>query len=756
MKRLFTLSFCCVLLNFAYAQCFDMTDLYSSQVVCTYGDYYNPYAYVGVAYERHTVMTNPSAVDPIVGMLKTIPAGEKASIRLGNSDTGAEAESITFSYTVEEDNPILLLKYAAVMENPKHPAEEQPRLKLEVLDQYNTLIDPECTSFDFVSSISLGWNTLDGGSTLWKDWTNVAVDMSEYIGRTVKIRLTNYDCAKSGHFGYAYIFLDCMAKKITSDKCGEISSVTFSAPNGFDYDWYTLDQAGARVSVGKKQSVTVNMDRKEYFCDISQIGKPACHFTMSVIAEPQFPIADFDIRIVESCVDTIYLTNLSGISLDGITKKDPLVPCEEAVWNLGDGRVIYDYDIEDTPIVFADGGSHTITLTVKLNGGACESSISKTVYASGYRDEHIAYLFDTICQGETYWFNSQQITKGGIYTKHTPTAKGCDSSTVLQLTVHPSYLFEFTAQKCDFEKYDFRGIQCDESGIYYDSLKTIHGCDSVFKLDLTSSPVLRDSTSLNICLGDTVFFHNKYYSSTQVVYDTTSLSDKDGCGIHILNLKVTTPSVVAGVDLPAVCANDALYSMIVRYKGTRPLVYSLFYDEKALQQGFVNVIKQPYSDTIFDNIPIFQTPTTYVRPDHYNVRLELDNGICDVQPYNIDMLVRYPSWIIEQNWDDVVALLNEKYNGGYQFSTYQWLVNNRVIDAVTSSNLYMQELTVGDEVVLMLTRINEDYAIPTCPITISEYHDPQNTKPAKSYFENGKLILITNGRKISLLGQIIE
>ena len=103
--------------NYFYAQCFDMTNLNSKGVVCTYGTFSNPYKYTGViddgsnsANSRHTVNTDIYAKDPNVPALNVVPTGETSSIRLGNWLTGSQAESVTFEYIVDVENPILLLK----------------------------------------------------------------------------------------------------------------------------------------------------------------------------------------------------------------------------------------------------------------------------------------------------------------------------------------------------------------------------------------------------------------------------------------------------------------------------------------------------------------------------------------------------------------------------------------------------------------------------------------------------------------------
>ena len=79
--------------------CIDLTDLNAPYIHCTYGTFSNPYANDGIAPGRHTVITQ-QAIDSItcsylcVLHLDKIPPNETYSVKLGNSDAGARAESI--------------------------------------------------------------------------------------------------------------------------------------------------------------------------------------------------------------------------------------------------------------------------------------------------------------------------------------------------------------------------------------------------------------------------------------------------------------------------------------------------------------------------------------------------------------------------------------------------------------------------------------------------------------------------------------
>ena len=107
--------------------CIDFANLYSCHTRCRYGDINYPDAYEGIIdygpdniYSRHTVMLDTTYFDPRTGnQLRTIPSGHSYSVRLGNWNYGGENESITYEYIVDTStSDILLLRYAAVLENP--------------------------------------------------------------------------------------------------------------------------------------------------------------------------------------------------------------------------------------------------------------------------------------------------------------------------------------------------------------------------------------------------------------------------------------------------------------------------------------------------------------------------------------------------------------------------------------------------------------------------------------------------------------
>ena len=182
-----------------------------------------------------------------------------------------------------------------------------------------------------------------------------------------------------------------------------------------------------------------------------------------------------------------------------------------------------------------------------------------------YLTVHSVYdttLYDTICQGgsySNYGFSLPSGTSGGTFTKTYSTVHGCDSTVTLNLHVHPVYLFSATQNICQGDTFDFRGRKLYTSGVYYDSLTTVHGCDSIYRLTLSvhsTSPLLFPD---KVCYGSG---YNKYGFSLPSVYHDTLVRDTFrsvwGCdSIRILSL-----SVQPVYDTPlydTVCQGDGYY-----------------------------------------------------------------------------------------------------------------------------------------------------------------------------------------------------
>lgn len=384
---------------------------------------------------------------------------------------------------------------------------------------------------------------------------------------------------------------------------------------------------------------------------------------------------------------------------------------------------VYDIEIFDTicdgevylwnKVKYTESGSYTQEFETIYG---CDSVVTVHLFVAPIVREEI---IEAICQGEPYRFGNTTLVKPGVYVDTALSMHGCDSITTLTLRVHEPYLIDQYIEACHNDTFMFRGMLIDEPGIYYDSMLTQHGCDSVYRLIYNKTPTYMFQEEDSICVGSTYNFRGMTLTKPGVYYDSLS-TVASGCdSIYKLVLHNFSHSDIYSVQVADVCGDNQTLHLVAQYEGQRPEYYNIIYSQEANDQGFKNIIQVPFTtDTIEAPMP---NATPYIHPDYYELTLQLGNYKCPkaVSEHTTDFLVRYPSWIIEQNWQDVVAVLNAQHNGGYTFENYEWYVNHQPASQ-NKSYLYLPTLRVGDEVELHVMRQGEDYYVPTCPIIIEE------------------------------------
>lgn len=547
--------------------CIDPSDLTAPYVQSYYGSFASPYSTIGIvnngpgnALSRHTVHTDPNERDPRTGnILSTVPPGGSSSVRLGNWLTGSEAEALLYAIDVDTMvADLLLLKYAAVLEDPNHSSTQQPRFRLELLNSNMEVVDPTCGVADFISNANLGWNTY--GSTLWKNWTTVGIDLAPYAGQTIMVRLTTYDCSQSGHYGYAYFTLECSRKNMASESCGNNTNNTFTVPAGFSYLWYT---DSPQNPISTSQSISVTSDSSTlYHCRLSFVDKPACNFTMSAFAGVRYPLALFDsVVTMSNCAFDVNFINRSTISADGITPSGSGESCEASWWSFGNGDTSSLYHAS----THYDGpGQYEVTLVSSIAGGLCADTLRKTItllppgpnptiVGPTERCDNSA-VGDTLIVSNAAWHSWSSdtlIVSPSTTTTYSLTAHDthqCTYSLRHTITVHPSYHGYDTAVICPSELPFVYGsltiADANDTGSYSYNTQTIHGCDSAGTVFLTVKDTSMADTVAVAC--DRFTWYGTEYTTDGAVAQrvTTNAAGCDSTTTLILTLHATTSSSV--------------------------------------------------------------------------------------------------------------------------------------------------------------------------------------------------------------------
>ena len=180
--------------------------------------------------------------------------------------------------------------------------------------------------------------------------------------------------------------------------------------------------------------------------------------------------------------------------------------------------------------------TYTCTVHNAQTSQTATASVTVTVNSALEGD-----YYTTICENELpFTFHNVVFNAAGEQTITLPNAtpQGCDSIVTLHVGFYPSYTESETTpivvEICDGESYTFHAQGHNDT--YTESisttytLETIHGCDSIVRLNLTKwdpNPIISDPR--DICVGQTLTWidGNEYdQDGTVVYYDSI---DSHGC-----------------------------------------------------------------------------------------------------------------------------------------------------------------------------------------------------------------------------------
>lgn len=651
---------------------------------------------------RHTHHYSKTETDPLTrGKLKRVPEGELCSSRLGNWNNGNESERAEFKFHVDaKKNPILVLKYAVVLETPDHDKDkprtatnlEDPRFKMDILRKGHSI--SKCTRADFNASwVNDGWTrdtvnvliptpsglTVTQKHVVWKDWTTVGINLAEFDGEDLTIQLTTFDCSMGGHFGYAYFVLGCDDVDLSGETCSGTPVEDFKAPAGFKYRWYKADEGREHVLATTQDFHIDKTDTLPYRVDVIFPEDEDCYFTLAASSQPHEPLPEIGYRYVpRDCQNFIRVTNNARVrhvkiyaGFDKVEHRDtsytPVDSCHWYTHTLQGVALPAPGDSIDIPLP-DEGGVYDLGIISYYNN--CENARTYTFTVPAiYRD---TVVIDTLLiDDQTITIDGRVIDKPGTYETMEWTYQGCLNPTIYHVAYHEN--------------------------------------------------------------------------------------------IHV------TPFV------QPICANDEEWTLSYEYKGMRAGArYSI-----STADGFFEAVDSARIPTDVDAITV---PLIHpIRPGYYSVNLAFHDSLYGTHPSILNwsdtlmLTIRYADTILAQRWDDILAVRNADYNGGYEFIAYQWYKNGEPLlladtltrtDTTSVLKFLDEEMDLDAEYQVLLTRAGDSLQVMTCPIRLSEEEASKESKPylqdsrqpaaAAKRMENGMLIIEREERRYNSTGQRVR
>ncbi|MDR0810840.1 MAG: hypothetical protein LBN23_00980, partial [Paludibacter sp.] len=247
-----------------------------------------------------------------------------------------------------------------------------------------------------------------------------------------------------------------------------------------------------------------------------------------------------------------------------------------------------------------------------------------------------------------------------------------------------------------------------QTGKYPYTYTSQYHCDSIVVFDVTFRDRPNVTVSDTVCSNEIPYLFNGQSITETGVYTAQGTSIYGCDSVTTLRLTVLDNLEVEINDSAAtVCPDET--SILIPYQIRKGVATGkeIIFGQKAQDAGFT-------ANTVGDNIIVINLPYP-VRPDNYTATVRFLNSDCGNLELPIAFTVLYPNNVITQRWNDILAVRNSLFNGGYDFVSFQWYRNGTAIQGATSWYIYTPEgLDNNAAYAVNLVRQGETAAIMTC------------------------------------------
>jgi len=334
---------------------------------------------------------------------------------------------------------------------------------------------------------------------------------------------------------------------------------------------------GSPTSIGSVDLSAVTIYKAGIITATIPVGTPSGNgYRIRVVASnPSLisPDNGTDISIQSSTTPAVSLLNISSSSCEG---SDVLFTTNTFAGGMNPN---YQWTINENVInhnastltidSLLDGDSVKVRLTSSLGCVNTDSAHSNVVVTNFSASSHQLSLSDSICVGDSILLYGVYQNSAGIYYDSLQTVSGCDSVMSTTLSINTGFSSNQNQSICQGDSILLYGIYQNSAGIYYDSLQTINGCDSILSTTLTVNSTFLFNQDQSICQNDSILLYGVYQNSAGIYYD--SLQTINGCdSLYSTNLTVNV--VFSSNQSESICEGDSILLYGV-YQNTAGVYY---------------------------------------------------------------------------------------------------------------------------------------------------------------------------------------
>ncbi len=165
-----------------------------------------------------------------------------------------------------------------------------------------------------------------------------------------------------------------------------------------------------------------------------------------------------------------------------------------------------------------------------------------------------------VCSNQLpYTWNGRSFSAGGTYRHTLPSSSGCDSVATLVLIVVPIRNSQTNLTICLAQlPFSWNGNTYNAAGNYSVNLTSSTGCDSVARLRLAVTDILRDTINEVVCISDLPFNWNGNDFSLPGFYSANFVTAAGCDSVATLALSLDNPSVLS--DSLEICPDELPYN----------------------------------------------------------------------------------------------------------------------------------------------------------------------------------------------------
>ena len=208
------------------------------------------------------------------------------------------------------------------------------------------------------------------------------------------------------------------------------------------------------------------------------------------------------------------------------------------------------YNFTDTIYVFENQGYENDTLITELltSAATCDSIQNTQIIIL---PSVTVVLMEELCVGELY--NGTLINQDSIIIDTLTANNGVDSFVVYDITVNPVYQDTIQAQICQGDSLLFGSSYLSTEGFYTENQNSIFGCDSVSVLELTILDQVETTETAMICTGDSLFIGGAFQTIDGTYMDL--LQSSAGCD-SMVNTILTVVESIASTEEVNICEGE--------------------------------------------------------------------------------------------------------------------------------------------------------------------------------------------------------